>query len=178
MLDIIDQFRGKYSFLSNFYIRRILYKGHWFPSNEHAYHSEKSFDKSYQTQLMVQEEIDRWNRETKIDDPSALKSEFTAMESKKFGNNKRLIQKGIMRNDWFNVSLQIMYDINIAKFTQHKDLQEKLLATKGAVLVEGNYWNDKFWGMCRKDQHDPASEWIGENRLGKILMSIRDNIKN
>jgi predicted NAD-dependent protein-ADP-ribosyltransferase YbiA (DUF1768 family) len=32
-----------------------------------------------------------------------------------------------------------------------------------------NYWNDKFWGICKG---------VGENHLGKILMQIRDEIKS
>ena len=54
-----------------------------------------------------------------------------------------------------------------AKFT-YPDLQEKLLATGDAYLEEGNYWNDTTWGVCNG---------VGENRLGKILMQVRDEIR-
>lgn len=35
------------------------------------------------------------------------------------------------------------------KFTRYADLREKLLATGDAQLVEGNTWNNRFWGVCR-----------------------------
>ncbi len=34
-------------------------------------------------------------------------------------------------------------------------------------LIEGNHWNDTFWGICNGN---------GENNLGKILMKIRHEI--
>ena len=58
----------------------------------------------------------------------------------------------------------LMYQICKAKFTQHADLAEQLLATGDAELIEGNTWGDRTWGVC---------DGIGENRLGKTLMFIR-----
>ena len=40
-----------------------------------------------------------------------------------------------------------------------------LKATGDAVLVEGNWWRDDFWGVY---------EGKGQNILGKILMIVRD----
>lgn len=51
--NVIDNFRKETAYLSNFYRRKILYKGNWYPSSEHVYHSEKSFDAAYKTQMMV-----------------------------------------------------------------------------------------------------------------------------
>jgi predicted NAD-dependent protein-ADP-ribosyltransferase YbiA (DUF1768 family) len=39
-----------------------------------------------------------------------------------------------------------------------------LKATGDEELVEGNWWNDTFWGVCNG---------VGENNLGKLLMKIR-----
>ena len=36
------------------------------------------------------------------------------------------------------------------------------------TLVEGNTWNDTFWGVCRGK---------GQNWLGKILMETREQLK-
>lgn len=42
------------------------------------------------------------------------------------------------------------------------------LATSGnEELVEGNNWNDTYWGVCKG---------VGENHLGKILIRIRDGL--
>jgi predicted NAD-dependent protein-ADP-ribosyltransferase YbiA (DUF1768 family) len=48
------------------------------------------------------------------------------------------------------------------------ELRERLNSTKGCELIEGNTWGDKFWGQC------PLGN--GRNELGKLLMSIRDDI--
>ena len=51
------------------------------------------------------------------------------------------------------------------KFRQNPKLAEMLLATEDAILIEGNTWGDKFWGVCNG---------VGENNLGKVLMYVRD----
>lgn len=51
---------------------------------------------------------------------------------------------------------------------QRFDLQEKLLATGNAYLEEGNTWGDRIWGTVNGE---------GENRLGKILMQVRQEIQ-
>ena len=48
------------------------------------------------------------------------------------------------------------------------ELKEMLLATGDEELVEGNYWHDTIWGVC---------DGVGENHLGKMLMEIRENLK-
>jgi predicted NAD-dependent protein-ADP-ribosyltransferase YbiA (DUF1768 family) len=48
------------------------------------------------------------------------------------------------------------------------ELAEKLLATGDEELVEGNTWNDRFWGVCRGE---------GRNELGKILMRVRAELR-
>lgn len=41
------------------------------------------------------------------------------------------------------------------------------MATGNEMLVEGNNWHDKFWGVCGGE---------GENHLGKMLMHIRERL--
>lgn len=62
-----------------------------------------------------------------------------------------------------------MYEICMAKFTQNEDLKEKLLATGNDILEEGNTWGDKVWGTVNG---------VGENKLGKILMKVREELRN
>lgn len=38
------------------------------------------------------------------------------------------------------------------------------LATGDAILIEGNTWGDRFWGVC---------EGFGQNHLGHVLMRVR-----
>lgn len=83
--------------------------------------------------------------------------------------SKKLGRKITLRPDWEDVKTQIMYEIVLAKFTQNTDIAAKLLATGDQELIEGNHWNDTCWGVCNG---------IGENRLGKILMRVREELKS
>jgi predicted NAD-dependent protein-ADP-ribosyltransferase YbiA (DUF1768 family) len=56
-----------------------------------------------------------------------------------------------------------MFNILRIKFTD-TDLKNQLINTGTKELIEGNWWNDTFWGI---------SKGIGENWLGKTLMAIR-----
>ena len=55
-----------------------------------------------------------------------------------------------------------------------KGLKEKLLATGDEELVEGNFWHDNFWGVCSCSKCGNK----GQNKLGKLLMQVREEIKN
>ena len=61
-----------------------------------------------------------------------------------------------------------MWRICYCKFAHNDDLKEKLLATGDAELIEGNTWNDTYWGVCRGK---------GKNHLGKIIMEVREALK-
>ena len=86
------------------------------------------------------------------------------------GRAKSLGGRVRLREDWEEVKTGLMLEIVRAKFTQNPELAEKLLATGGKRLVEGTTWNDTCWGI---DIHTGK----GENRLGKILMQVRDELK-
>jgi N-glycosidase YbiA len=49
------------------------------------------------------------------------------------------------RKDWESVKDSIMHEAVRAKFTQHADLREVLLATGDATIVEHTE-NDAYWG--------------------------------
>lgn len=82
---------------------------------------------------------------------------------------KKLGRQIELREDWEEVKNKIMYDICLAKFIQNPSLREKLIATGNEELVEGNTWGDKIWGVVNGE---------GENRLGKILMKVREELVN
>ena len=60
------------------------------------------------------------------------------------------------------------------KFTRYPELGNKLLETGDAKLIEGNNWNDRFYGAVYDTNRN---EWMGENHLGKLLMKIREELK-
>lgn len=69
-----------------------------------------------------------------------------------------------IRDDWHNAKLFVMRELLIKKF-RDENLRRKLLETGSSHLIENNYWNDHFWGICNN---------IGHNWLGRILMNLRD----
>lgn len=81
---------------------------------------------------------------------------------------KRLGRKVPLRIDWEETKDCIMRMILKEKFTQNPGLKEKLLETGDAILEEGNTWGDKYWGTVNGK---------GLNKLGKILMDIRTELK-
>lgn len=90
---------------------------------------------------------------------------LNASQAKKLGKTVQL------RKDWEEIKDNVMYEIVKRKFTINKELQQKLLETKEKKLVEGNWWHDTYWGVDSKTG-------IGQNKLGKILMKVREEVKN
>lgn len=73
-----------------------------------------------------------------------------------------------LRDNWNHVKVSIMKEIVLEFFKQHNDLRDILMSTDDAELIEGNDWGDVFWGVCNEE---------GENHLGKILMEVRDMLR-
>jgi len=138
---MINQFQGEYRFLSNFWPAKVIFNGITFPTVEHAYQAAKTTDKEEQLKI------------AKLPLPDQA---------------KRAGRKVKMQPGFDKIKLKIMEDLVRQKFQNHKQLKEKLLATGDAVLVEGNWWGDTYWGVCRGR---------GENHLGRILMKIRSELK-
>ena len=67
---------------------------------------------------------------------------------------------------------------NLAKFAQHQDLREFLVATQPQILVEASPV-DRIWGIGLS-RDDPRAErpqdWRGENLLGFALMVVRHEL--
>lgn len=82
---------------------------------------------------------------------------------------KRMGQRVQLRPDWEQVKDGIMEEIVYEKFFQIESFARKLIDTGDAELIEGNTWGDTYWGV---DLHTMQ----GKNKLGKILMKIRDEL--
>lgn len=88
-------------------------------------------------------------------------SEMTPGEAKKYS----CIMK--VRKDWEINKEWSMLLVVTAKFQQNLYLAERLKSLSGLYLEETNYWKDTYWGVC---------DGVGHNKLGKILMYVRDNV--
>ena len=138
---MISLFSGKFQFLSNFYPCIVVgYDGKEYTSVEHAYQAAKSL---------------------KLSDKELIAKQTTAADAKKAGKRVQL------RPDWESIKLKVMMELIINKFSNGQ-LRLLLLGTGNEESVEGNDWNDTFWGVCNG---------IGENWLGEILMNVREHLK-
>jgi ribA/ribD-fused uncharacterized protein len=81
---------------------------------------------------------------------------------------KQLGKKVTLRPDWEERKLEFMETLVREKFLQNPKLAQLLDETGDAELVEGNWWGDRFWGVCRGE---------GENHLGRILMRVRTELR-
>lgn len=137
---IIDNFNKEFEFLSNFYPSEIKIEGITFPTVEHAFQALKSLD---------------------ITERVLIAAEPTPGRAKRAGRRVKL------RPDWEEVKVNYMYECVKRKF-EIPELKRKLLATGDAYLIEGNTWNDTFWGVCNGE---------GANMLGLTLMKVRSELK-
>lgn len=121
MVERIQRFSGRYSFLSNFFPANTTFEGLVYPSVEHAYQAAKTLDvglrKAFQSRMS----------------PSQAKAQGQRLE---------------LRSDWEQVKLEVMLACLRSKFDVGP-LRQALLDTGEAELVEGNTWGDRFWGVCR-----------------------------
>jgi ribA/ribD-fused uncharacterized protein len=151
-LEKILKFRGKYSFLSNFYPCRVEYEGLVYPSVENAFQAAKTAP---------------FRRE--------IFTRISPKEAKKLGRKVPLLGGA---GQWESRKVRIMEELVRRKFSQNPELAKKLVETGDAVLIEGNTWGDEFWGVNLK-KPDSNSPWgyRGKNILGQILMKIRDELR-
>ena len=140
---MITSFSGKYKFLSNFYACRLVYEDILYPSVEHAYQASKVLDHDMKVRIARL--------------PTAREVEYAG-------------RKLVVSQDWDTRKLNIMQTLLRDKFST--DILQKLLITTGnTILINGNSWDDTFWGMIWSQ-----GAWIGENHLGKLLMTIRQEL--
>ena len=133
---MINNFRNEYSWLSNFYDSPVVIDGLTYRNAESAYQAMKCADPN--------------NRQRFID--------LTGAQAKRLGRTLR------MDPAWEIKKFGVMYKVVEDKFLRNTMLMRWLQETGDEELVEGNTWNDTYWGVCGGK---------GTNYLGVILMTIR-----
>lgn len=148
---LIDSFKGKYAFLSNYYCPEvpIKVKSKVVPTLEHAFQATKT---------LIPEEQEK------------------VLACKSPGAAKTAGRKVTLRGDWEAIKINVMIFLVACKFEDGSELARKLVATGDAHLVEGNDWGDKFWGCVQEPE--PNGPYQGLNHLGMILMGRRTYLAN
>ena len=132
-----------YGEFSNFAPFPIRLAGSTWPTSEHYFQAQKFEDPAYREKI----------RTTK-----------SPMIAARLGRS-RMVK---LRRDWESVKVGIMRDAVRAKFAQHGQLRELLLATGEATIVE-HTTKDSYWG--------DGGDGSGKNMLGRILMEVRDELQ-
>ena len=87
--------------------------------------------------------------------------------------------KGFNPTHWDINKEFLMYEVNLAKYSQFDDYKAVLLSTGEKQLVEVN-GKDTIWGIGLY-ANDPRvldeKQWRGQNLLGKVLMRVREELK-
>ena len=99
------------------------------------------------------------------DHEMAIHRARTPGDAKGLGRSK----KYPLRDDWEDIKDSIMYRAVLQKFETHDDIRQRLLDTVGEELVE-NARGDYYWGC--------GADGTGQNKLGKILMDVRDKLRD
>ena len=148
-----------YGCLSNWYKADFEYAGKKFSSVEQfmMYHKLLTF---YQFDLA--------DKVMATDDPA---------EAKKIGRTRFSNFDDTL---WTRISPTIVKRGVRAKFEQNPELLQVLLSTGNAVLAECSPY-DQIWGIGLAPDDDrifDTTQWNGKNKLGRILMVLREEFRN
>lgn len=133
----VTAFRGGYFTLSNFYPHPITIDGHTYLTVEHYYQASKAVEPT---------------------DHDRIRDTLTPAEAKQLGREVRCVP------GWSERRIAVMRRGLAAKYTLDSEPGAFLLGTGHAPLVEGNDWDDRFWGVCNGE---------GRNMLGILLTERR-----
>lgn len=124
----------KYGFLSNMYPCSVTWKDIIYKSSETIFQMEKCGDIEDKEMFLL----------------------LDGFEAKKFGRRVRL------RGNWHDIKDDVMLEVLRAKFSD-PILMQRLQDVK-ETIVEDNYWNDTYWGVCKGR---------GLNKLGILLEIVK-----
>lgn len=145
MADVIQFYGagGDHGYMSNFALYPIKLKGKMWPTSEHYFQAQKFAGTRHEQKI---------------------RRAGSPMIAARMGRDRSTP----LRRDWERVKDNIMRDAVRAKFEQHPDIRDQLLATDLAKLVEHTA-HDAYWG--------DGGDGRGTNMLGRILMEVRDSLR-
>lgn len=145
-------------YLSNFYFSDFTLDGITYPTVEHYFQSKK-FEGATEKILISSSN----NRLEKVSHEAYIAGLSHPAETAKEGKRRDFP----LRKDWEQVKEDVMYEGIKAKFMQNLELMVRLVDTHNAELVEDSPY-DYYWGVGRNK--------TGQNRLGVLLMGLRDEL--
>ena len=152
-----DESKGPNRFFSNEYILPTLIDGVSYPTVEHY--------------VMVR-------KARQFGDEKAVQKIMKAKSAKSAKGVEKSIE-GAKEEEWDAVKDDVMRVALRAKFTQHPELRKHLLSTGTQTLGYANA-RDKYWSIGTSEDTDKSkkpSKWPGQNKLGVLLMELRDTLR-
>lgn len=147
-----------YDPLTNYYKHPLKHKDMVFSSLEHGYVYYKCLAAKHQAAA---------------DSVMHVPEPFMA---KRIGSARNL--KSLDTKSWDKEKDKIMHSLLVSKFVKGGDMAKELLSTGNRRLGEAGL--DTYYGIgvsiTDKNVLDPE-KWTGENRLGTMLMNIRDSLR-
>ena len=135
--------KDEYGCFSNFSAHPVRLKGKVWPTTEHYFQAQKFAGHP---------------------DEEEVRQAASPMIAARMGRSR----SHPIRPDWETGKDDVMREVVRAKFDQHPELRELLLATGDATIVE-HTTNDSYWG--------DGGDGSGKNMLGRILMEVREELR-
>lgn len=104
-----------------------------------------------------------------------IMQEKNPKEQKKYGRQIRNFDKAI----WEKNCLAIVFEGNLAKFSQNPELKAEMLSTGNKIFVEASPL-DHIWGIGldeNAENIDDPSYWLGLNLLGQALTLVKNQLR-
>lgn len=94
-----------------------------------------------------------------------IRNARSPMEAARLGRSRKVP----IKKDWEKSKDSAMHTAVSQKFAQYKELKELLISTGNRKLVEHTV-NDDYWG--------DGGDGTGKNMLGRILMTVREQLRS
>lgn len=98
-------------------------------------------------------------------DHDIIRAQARPSDTKKLGRQIQLRES--WGNDYGDLCWYVMFELVLAKFSQHDHLQKLLLSTDDRLIYEDSPTDD-IWGIRY------AQDYRGKNLLGRVLMEVRE----
>ena len=162
--------RDPYYKFSNYWVRsnkRVLFimDDKEFISSEHAYQYYKFAYEGANTDTLIYAELIRTAstpNDARLLGQQQIKGGYQSRMNPLIKQYRTI---AMVRPDWDEVKIDVMYAVIYQKFIQNADLKELLLQTNNRHIYENSPY-DAFWGV--------GSDKEGRNELGKLLEQLRD----
>ena len=148
---------GPYGFLSNWYPAEFTIDGVTYRDTEQYFMAQKAI---------------RFGDTTRLAEIMAAEDPATY---KKLGRLVENYDPAV----WNAVRYEVMKTGNRAKFAQHPELRQKLLATGDALIAEASP-RDCIWGIgygAERARLTPPDRFRGQNLQGRLLMELREEFR-